>query len=348
MNIKPLVISQKNSMTKFTFPAKVNIVGSTELSEEIIYLDPSLSDSNYVIDSEDGLQLHDLINIKINIANTGVIYASFKRDEFTIERKEELFSRLVELRDNLTPTKETQGLKLVRIFKIIDYFKPVFVSYVNNGDYIFTRASIDELLKDIEIGYKILVLLPSINLTPIKKERNKIVLFKKPVKKPKDPEEPKAKKEKGKYKLPTLFTFDYMFFLIFAAFIAFAVYVSIFQIINGEAIAAFILVLAVVFVITLNFATYRTYRDGGDFVYEIGKIWVPILYPVLGAIIGTMIGFVVAQFVMTTAEDVVVDFGLLIAIVMPSTVAIAIASIFSPLLTSKITANFAKNHVNHD
>lgn len=345
MEIKKLIISQNNSSLRYSFFNKINVVPSNELSDAILSFSFEGGDPNYVIESEDNLSFADITHIKINLTETGSIIAAFHKGALTMEKREMLFGELSKLRGSDTITKENQEIKMRRIVQLVGDFSPIFLAYYNSGNFVFTKSSLDELLKECEISFPILILLPSLDFEAKHAKARK--LFKFGEKETKVAKE-KLPKEKRHFVMPKLFTFDYMFFAIFTAFVAFGTFTSIFQILNGEGIAAFVIVLVVAFIITFNFAAYKTYKESDEFEYRISKLWVPVSYVVLGTVIGSFIGLFITQFVMSPKEGVEVNYSLILAIVLSATLLINVASLFSPLLTSKIVAIIANKSAKHE
>lgn len=353
MEINRVVISQPNTSLRYAFFNKVNVVPSNELSDAILSFTPEGGNADFVIETENNLSFVDVTHIKVNLADTGSIIAVFKKESLSLEKRETMFNELAKLRDDKTPTKESQEIKIKKVVQIVGDYSPIFVSYYNNGQFVFTKSSLEGILNDIQISFPVLILLPSLDFAAPKQKTNKIFKFKKKEDTSKEeapkeisPKVEKVPKEKVKFVMPTLFTFDYLFFAIFTAFISFGTYTSVFQIINQEAIAAFVIVLVIAFVVTLNFATYKTKKESDDFEYKLSKIWVPVAYVVLGSIIGSVIGLVIAQFVMKAKEEINVNYGLIFGVVLPSTLLVNVLSIFSPILTSKILAKIMKNSAN--
>lgn len=350
MQTKQLVIFDSATSKRFVFNNKLSFVVSNELSNEIAYFDKQNHESTYVIESEDNLSFSETINIRINLKNTGIIIATFKKEKFTQGSKETLFNELMTLKDNLEPTKDSQIIKMMRVFNILKVFSPIFVSYINNGDIIITRQSLEEPISHLDISYPVLLLLVSFDFEPVPKQEKGLRIFKKIEKKPREskPKPERVKGEKAKISIPELFNLDFAFFMIFTMFISFGSYFAIFQLINSEAIASFLLILVAVFLITLNFATYKSYKENNNFQLKLSRVWIPATYVIIGAVVGAIVGFVITKNLMTLKEDVTFDYGLMIGIIIPSTIVLGIASLCSPLLTSKIIKKLSKKSANHE
>ena len=72
--------------------------------------------------------LTDVVQIKINIKNVGVVMASFDTTTFTKEVKDELFAKLLTLKDiDTTKSLEELKRKVTSVFRFLDEYHPYFV-----------------------------------------------------------------------------------------------------------------------------------------------------------------------------------------------------------------------------
>ena len=294
MEFRQVIISQNNSSDNYIFNNKVNLVTSTVLSDELLKENYNLGDSPFVISSSNNLALKDTFQIKIRIQDAGIMMVYFDNVGFEQEKKEQLLNEIKTLKDGVTPTQETQANKIVRVLEIIGPYQPLFVAYLNRGEFIYTSSSLNELLKDKELDFPLLLLIASLNYvdSPSKTKDGKPVKEKK-VK--------KVSNEKFSY-LEAFKSIDFIFFGIFAMFIAFGSVISGFEIKNGEGIAVFLIVLSVAFFFVLTYAVYKTYKDDGLFQYKIKNMVAPVVYIIIGIALGIVIGYLITTFVMKPKE----------------------------------------------
>jgi len=332
MEFRPLVISQNNSSNKYIFNNKVNLVTSTSLSDDLLKSNYDTTNSNYVIESEGSISISEVFQIKIRIAQTGTLVVNFLKDSVSESDKEKLLSEISLLKDNVTPTSETQKSKVSKVIDIVNKYRPIFVSYVTTGDFIFTKSTFEEIVKDKEIDFPLLILLNSFGFVdePVdpkkRKHINKNQDKQKPVK--------EIKKADGKIDfvalLEPLKSIDFIFFGIFSLFIAFGLIISIFEIQNGEGIAAFLLILTLAFFITLNYATYKAKKDNEYFTYDLKRIWIPVLYIVIGLTLGIVIGYLITTFVVKAKEEVTISNSLTYGLSIPLSLVFSLGSLATP------------------
>ena len=341
MEFRGLTIAQKDSSTKYIFNNKVNLVTSTTLSDELLKINYNLTSSEYFIEAEEPIALADLFQIKVRIAKTGVMMLNFKKDALSEEQKQNLINEIGGLKDDAEPTEESQKNKIARVIDIVNKYSPLYVGYTNTGDFLFTRLTFEVIVKDKEIDFPILLLLPSLGYedVPEKPRKNKGV---------RQPAAPKVRKEKtvssGSFieSLKLFKSLDYVFFGIFSIFIAFGFIISAFEVKNGEGIAAFLIILTIAFIVTLYYATYKAYKENEEFSYKLNRIYVPIIYIVLGITLGIVIGYLITTYVIKLKEEVEINYGLLYGLFIPVSLIVSLLSLPAPLLLSKIFAKTPK------
>ncbi len=336
MEFKQLIISRNATKERFIFNNKVNLVNSTLLSDELLKPNYDLTDSDFVLESEDSLSLADTFQIKIRIAQTGLMMLYFRKEVLTPEQKEELIKKIGELKDGIEPTFESQKSKIGKVIDIVSLYNPIFICFANNGDFIFTCSTFEEILNGKDVRFPLLVLLTSLGFTDeISPKKKKI----KPVKQSKKPSD-------GKFDFSSIFeglkNMDYIFFGIFSLFILFGLVLSIFEIQNQDALSAFILVLTIVFVITLYFAVYKASNDEEKYDISLKKLAIPLFYIVLGSTLGVVIGYVITTFVIKVKEEIVINYVLVYALSIVVGYLVSIASLFSPLVIAPLIAKLKK------
>lgn len=333
MEIKQVIISQKESSQKYIFNNKINLVTSTQLSDELLKGVNNLADTQYVLESSGGISIADVFQIKINVAETGVLFVNFPKEALSEEDKLKLLEEIGSLKDNVEPTLESQKSKIARAIGIVAKYNPIYVCYHNRGNFLFTKSMFEEITKDIEIDFPILVLLASLNFVEqAPQNKKKKFVHNKPQKVQKEPRNVGNFAEKFK-----LFkSLDYVFFGVFSMFISFGLILSIFEVKNGEGIAVFLFILTFIFIATLYYATFRASRENENYSYHLDTMWVPATYIILGIALGTVIAWLVSSNVITLKEDVEISYPLLYGLCVPGTLLIAIAGLYSPILIEKI------------
>ena len=340
MEFRQLIIAQKESSARFVFNKKVNLVTSTELSEELLKENYNLENSTYTYESLESLPLAEVFQIKVRIASTGIVMLVFKKDALSEETKQLLFNEISALKDEQTPTSDLQKQKISRLIDIVNKYSPIYVAYANTGDFLFVKSTFEEIVSNKDIDFPVLVLLMPFGYvdTPSDKKKRKNI---------DQPKQPVVKKETGKISfkeiVPELKSLDYVFFGIFSIFIAFGLVVSIFELLNGEGIAVFLLILTVAFFITLNYATYKAYKENSYFEYKIKRLIIPIIYIIIGLTLGLVLGYIITTYVIKAKEEIIINFGLVYGISIPLSLVLAMLSLATPKPIERIISKIKKN-----
>ena len=336
MEINTLIIGQNNSTEKFEFNNKINLVTSTMLSNDLLKENYNLNDSPFVIESNNNLSLKDTFQLKIKIAQTGIMMVYFDKETITDEQKQNLFNEIKTLKDGVTPTFETQKEKIKKVVEIIAKYNPMFSTYFNNGDFVFTSHTLEELLLETEFSFPILIAVPSIEFEEKleKEKKNKPAKTKK---------EPKEKSADSYSFVEALKCMDFIFFGIFSAFTLLPKILAdgTFEIKNGDGIAVFLIVLSVAFFGVLTYAAYKSYKEKELFQYKLKNLIIPGAYILVGIALGIVIGFLVTTFVVKPKEGIEINIAQLLLIggaiaVASSSLALALPEPIS-LLINKIS-----------
>ena len=171
-------------------------------------------------------------------------------------------------------------------------FHPIYAVFSNSGD---IKLSIDEL-NEIELFFPLLVLAQPERkmIFKVKKDKEDI---KEPMKEKVEREKPQ--KERKEYPPFALFDSDYFFVLFFALLAAFSITASVFELMNKEGIAAFLIILAVILTITLVISvTSVVYKKG-----ELRNPWLRYylgIFVLVGAVIGVVGSYFVCKFLLKT------------------------------------------------
>ena len=336
MEFRQLIISEKEGLQRYTFSNKVNLVTSTLLSDELLKENINRESSDYVIESLNSISLIDVFQIKVNIQNTGVVMANFEKEKLSEEEKQKLISEISTLKDKVEPTFETQKVKIVNLIDILSKYSPIYVCFANKGDFVFTKSIFEDLLKERELDFPVLMLLPSLNYVYQSVQPKKKVVSR--------PSSTKKVSDGSKFDwLGSIKCVDFIFFGVFSIFIVFGTLIAGFEIINGDAISIFLVILSIAFVGIHYYAVYKAYKDNDKFIYEKKALVVPVIYIILGIIIGIVLAWVVNSFVLKLKEDVEPNYTLLYGLGISLSSLMAILGLFAPIPISKIVAKIKKN-----
>lgn len=339
MEIRELIIAQKDSSARFIFNRKVNLVTSTELSDELLKANYDLENSSYFYESLDNLPLNEVFQIKVRIASTGVMMLNFPKEGFSEETKQKLFEEISGLKDNQTPTADLQKEKISKVIDIANKYTPIYVSYANTGDFVFVRSTFEEILASKEIDFPVLLLLNSIGYVdqPSNQKKKKGIV-----------KTPSQKREGSSFSfkeiLPQLKSLDYIFFGVFSIFIAFGLVVSIFEIMNGEGIAAFLIILTIAFYAILNYATYKAFKENEYFEYKLKRMIVPAIYILVGIVLGIVVGYSITTYVIKVKEEIEINTALIYGFSIPVSILLAYSSLATPKPLGNMIAKMKKKN----
>lgn len=356
MGIRQLVISQKDSSQKFYFNRKSNIVISNSLSDDLLKPNYFNGENQYVVEDENGNPIESIFQFIINLKDVGVFVAYFDRSNFNDENKEALITKLQSLKDKGETTLDNQKNKIPVLLKMLEEDKPLFVCFSNTSELILTRAYFDDLLTTFETSYPILILMQSLtslleSSDPQKKQKKFAPVVKKEekpreVKKEPTIKEPKEKKEHRSFKetAKSLYCLDFLFFMIFSAFIAFSGVGALHRMLANEGIGVFLIVMMVLFILTLNYATYRSYKEEPKFQYKLPNLILLLSYIVIGVALGIVIGYIVVTNAFKADPEKPIDTMFVLAVMIPSTSIVAILSAFTPIPLSKLFSKMKKKN----
>ena len=350
MNYRQLVIAQKDSSQKYYFSSKSNIVFSNELSDDLMKPNYFNGENTFYVEDENGNPIESIFQFRVNLAKVGIFVAYFNKETFSDEIREKLIQEISTLKTNGEIIPENQKNKIPTLFKMLEEAKPLFVCFSNTGEFILTRMSFDELLKDIDTSFPLLILMQSfIAIEEENTKKKKEKLFARPQKREK---EPKVKKEKlpkeerehrsVKEVLSSFYSLDFLFFGIFSMFVSFSGVSALHRLMAGEGIGVFLIVMMSLFIVTLYYATYRSYKEEEKFSYELNKIWIPVVYVAIGVALGIVAGYLVVTNAFKDDPEVVIDTALVLSIMSPATSLVCLLSIVSPIPLNLIFSKLRK------
>lgn len=280
-----VIFQNQNTKEEFSFENKVYLIEDKKLVNGIKKQNYKNADSPFVFKSLDNLHVSDVVQIKINLKNTGTFLASFKKDELVEEKRQKLLEEIGGLKSDEEPTNETQTKKIVKLMKILGKYAPIYVAF-GNLDTIKVELN-DSVIKGLSFP---LLVLP---------EQKKIFLNLKFKKTNSTSETQYKENEKPSYSPIELFVMDYFFIFLFSALGALAIVTAVFEIMNKQGIGVFLIILAVAFVVTEAIAMTLT-------IYSKGKEKNPYLrfylasYIVVGVVIGIVGGYFISKGLLKT------------------------------------------------
>ena len=282
MKKKTFCLKFKNQDREFLFEDKVFVIEDKKLVSELEKPACKNVESELIIKSLNDLPISEVIQVKININETGYFLVSFEKDSLPEEKRKTLLEEIGSLKSNAVQTNSTQLKKARKLTQILNKYHPIYASFVNNGVY---KVDITKLSEE-ELKFPILVLR--------KQERKG---FKFGLKNKKDPN--------NSYDTFPLFSAEYVFITLFALLGAFGIFSATFEILNKQTIAIFLCVLGAAFVFVLIVAMYNA-------IYKKGRIKNPLIkyylciFIVIGIALGITAGYFVCKYLFKTE---IVDFN---------------------------------------
>ena len=181
MENQNLILKFKNQEQEYSFENKVLLVEDKKLIQNLSKPNIKNQDSPLIIKSLNDLHISDVIQIKINISETGYVLASFSKESLTDETRTQLLEEIGKLKNNENPSNENSLKKVKDLLGILNNFSPIYATFSNNG---YIKIDLDELQKT-QTSFPLIVLA----------QRQHKMIFKTA----KTKEESVEKKEKVKY-----------------------------------------------------------------------------------------------------------------------------------------------------
>ena len=107
-----LVLKYKDEETEFSFEDKVTFIQDKRLIADLSKPNIKNQDSSLLIKSLEDTHISDVLQIKVNIPETGYFLTSFNKANLTEEQRNHLLNDIGTIKGNETPTLETQILKI--------------------------------------------------------------------------------------------------------------------------------------------------------------------------------------------------------------------------------------------
>ena len=277
MKKKTLCFQFKNNDHKFLFEDKVFVITDKKLIKELEKPAYKNTESELIISSMNETPIYDVIQVKVNLSETGYFLVSFAKETLTEEKRKNLLEEITSLKSKAVQTNSTQLKKTRKLLEILNKFHPIYATFVNNGIY---KVNLTKLSEE-ELKFPVLVL--------DKKDKKTLFRFK----------SNNSDKVNNSYSSFSLFEGDYLFILLFALLGSFGVFTATFEIMNKQGIAIFLSILALAFAIVLIIAMRSSIYKKGLTPHPLLRYYL-CLYIIVGIALGTVSGFFVSKFVFKT------------------------------------------------
>ncbi len=305
MKRKNLILKFTDSGKEFLFEDKVFVIEDKKLVDNLEKPSIKNSESKLVIKTLNDTHISDVVQIKINMNETGTFLASFQKDSLSEEKRNELLKEIGGLKSNAVQSNSTQLKKAIKLVSILNKYKPLYVTFINDGQY---KVNITKLSSE-DLRFPILVL---------NKPAKKFTIH------------PKSKKDNQQksYSAFSLFEVDYLFVMLFALLGSFGIITAIFEFMNKQNVAIFLTIMAFAFAFVLILSVQSTMYKKGKLINPFLRIYL-ILFILLGVAGGIAGGYYISKLVFKTE---IADFNFTYLIINSSVVALPV--MLSSLVTS--------------
>ena len=325
-----LIFQNKNTKQEFAFENKVCVVEDRKFANGIKKQNYKNIDSEFVIKSLNDLHVSDVVQIKINLKNTGVFLANFKKEDLVEEKRQKLLEEISGLKSDEELTVENQTKKIVKLMKILGKYGPIYVAF-GNFDIIKVELN-DSVIKGLSFP---LLIMP---------KQKKIFLNLKFKKSQAQANSQEKTNEKQPYAPIELFVMDYFFIFLFSLLGSLAMVTAIFELMNKEGIGIFLVILSVAFIITESIAMTLTIYSKGREKNPYLRFYLAI-YIVLGVVIGIVGGYFISSgLIKTEIKDF--DYGKVVLLSSLISSVSLLSSIGTSIFINKIIIKINKKKEN--
>ena len=320
-----LVLKFKDKPMEYSFGSKISFVNDKKLCESLSKTNIKNTDSELLIHSLNDINISDVIQVKVNMAETGTFLVNFEKDSLNEEKRNELLKEIGSLKSEETPTQETQLKKTKDLLAILNKYEPIYVSFANTGDIKinFDNASIDR---------------PEFPFLVLQNTKKKFVLNLRKKDKPIKGEEKPVEKN---YAPLSLFETEYIFILLFALLGSFGITGTVFEIMNKQMIAIFLGILALAFIvveaIAMQSSTYKKNKLINPYVRYYLAIFIAV-----GIAIGIVAGYFISKGLLKT-EIENFDYKKMLIISIAVSIPAMLSSLFTSIFVNFLNKKFKKN-----
>lgn len=276
MKKKTLCLKFKDREKEFLFEDKVFVIEDKKLIENLEKPCYKNSESELIIKSMNDMHISDVVQIKVNIFETGYFLVNFAKNALSEEKRAQLLKEISSLKSNAVQTNSTQLKKVRKLIQILNKYQPIYATFTSEGKYI-------------------------VNITKLSEEELKfpVLVLEKPKKKGVFQIKNKSGNSEVSYSSFSLFESDYLFILLFSLLGSFGVFTATFEIMNKQTVAIFLGILGLAFAFVLIIAMQAT-------IYKKGKLRNPILryylcvFILIGIALGITGGYFVSKYLLKT------------------------------------------------
>lgn len=344
MKKKTFVLKFTDSEREFMFEDKLFVIEDKKLIENLEKPSIKNSESKLVIKPLNDTHVSDVIQLKINMSETGYFLVNFAKDSISEEKRKVLLEEIGKLKSNAVQTNSTQLKKARLLVRILNKYKPLYATFINDGEYKVNpgKLSLEEytfpllVLKKPEKRFMVRPKVKAPKEKPVKETKPEKVKAEKEEKQAKPQKLAKKKKPKQTYSAFPLFSADYLFVFLFATLCAFGVITAFFEFKNDENIWIFLAILSFAFAIVLVLSVQSTCYKKGRLINPFLRYYL-IIFIVIGVAGGIVGGYYVSKLVLKTEIE---DFDYKNLLIISSAIAAPVC--LSALSTSRLVNLISK------
>ncbi len=345
----------QNTETKQQYPfyEKVNLVLDQTLSVTLAKENFNNKESKIIVGDGSLTPIYDLFQIKIVVKGTGYFIVNFSKETMNEQLKDEIFNKLKTLKSDQPLNDESQKEKVRRALEIISEYKPLFVSFVNNGSPILTKSDFNLLINPSSFETTLLVLMLPIDYIIPESNGNKekkFSFFKSKESKPAEPAPIKEKPIEQKENAPAQsnkeilkkYGYDYLFLALFTLIISASFMFGLALSFKGEMSSIFLFIITALFFGILIYAIRSYEKSIPNWKYSFNNIKFPILAILLGLGIGIGVGYLIVYFIIKGTEENPLYYGKILLISSLVSTLITLVSMVMPEAINFIQRKFIK------
>lgn len=171
MKNEDLVLKFEEDKDEFLFTENLSFSDNKKLVKTLEKENIKNSNSSLIVKSMNNLPVYDVIQLKVNIKDTGVFLVNFLKDDFTQEKRETLIEKIKSLKGDEEISLESQKNKINKLISILNNENPIFSVFKQVGDFVVTF----EDFKSFEpLKFKLIVLQKpqkALKIKPIKEKK---------------------------------------------------------------------------------------------------------------------------------------------------------------------------------
>ncbi len=324
MEKSEIVFSFLDTVESFTFKSGFSFIKNEKLFNVLKKENFKNKESSLTITSLNNTKISEVFQLKVGIKEIGYFLVNLLFEENAKEKYLPLIEEISSLKNEGNINKDEQILKIERVIRILNKYKPLYVIFVGRED---TFLYLKECNK-VEPSFPLLF--------PKIEEEVTVKVVEKPVKKKKE-----KKKidfnifKKFKFLLEIekpLFTLDFLFLALFSLFFAFSLYATFAFFYKDDLKGLIFLVQIFFYAFCLGYNLYLLkYKDKRE--HHKGETFIMYLYIILGTALGNLLSFVFIRYILKTMSDVP-------TLVLPMVLSFVICLSFFPIL--KACVDFIK------